>query len=190
MLNRLLLLIFIVSSFPSLACTCPPSLLNLEECKKYELIFRGKVKDVKTCELKPGEATFEVLELYKGNATPEFNVLFTCKDPCARQFKPGEEWIIYTRYKQIENAEMDWCSRSRKHFTTDKEDYYLVLYGNDYEDELKFLRKELGLHRLLVKKEVSQNRNTRPDTFQSAIILIVSLGALILFYYLFNRFFR
>ena len=190
MLKPFLFVILFLNGLKTLACTCPPTALSADECKKYELIFRGKVKDVKNCELRPGEALFEILELYKGNATPEFKVLFPCKDACARAFKTGEEWIIYTRYKQIDNAEMDWCSRSRKHFATDKEDYYFVLYGNDYEDELRFLRTELGLHRLLVKKEVSQNRNTRPDTFQSALILIASLSALILFYYLFNRFFR
>lgn len=190
MFKNILVCLLIVLGFKAISCQCPPTQLGLDECKKYELIFRGKVLNVKACELRPGEATFEVLELYKGNATAEFKVLYTCKEACARLFKPGEEWIIYTRYKQIDNAQMDWCSRSRKFFNSDKEDYYSVLYGNDYQDELSFLRKELGLHRLLAKQEISQNRNKHPSTTESALILISSLFALLLFYYLFNRFFR
>jgi hypothetical protein len=190
MLNRLYTTFLILWGMQSIACTCPPTYLSRVECDKYELIFRGTVKKVTACELRPGEAIFEVLELYKGNATPEFKVLFPCKDPCARLFQPGEEWIIYTRYKQIDNAEMNWCSRSRKHFSADKEDYYAVIYGNDYLDELNFLRKELGIHRLLQKKEVSQNRNERPGTLEAGLILLASLAGLILFYYLFNKFFR
>ena len=190
MFRKSLIYAFVTLWLHGISCQCPPSLLSLEECNKYELIFRGKVLKVKPCELKPGDAIFEIQELYKGNATPEFKVLFACREACARLFKPGEEWIIYTRYKQIDNAEMNWCSRSRKHFNTDKEDYYSVLYGNDYDDELSFLRQKLGLHRTLVKQEVSQNRNKRPDTMTSALILLTSLGGLILFYYLFNRFFR
>lgn len=75
-------------------------------------------------------------------------------------------------------------------FRNDKEDYYLVLYGNDYDDELAFLRKNLGTHRLLKDMQVSESRNEKPGVMQSAIILISSLLVLILFYYLFNRFFR
>jgi hypothetical protein len=173
------------------ACQCPLTQLGLEECNKYEIIFKGKIISVVECGSKPGEAIFEIEELYKGNATKEFKVLFECKGECAQKFLVGEEWIIYSRYKQINNAMMDWCSRSRKYFRNDKEDFYATTYGNDYYDEVKFLRENLGLHRLLAEdKTQSENRNKKPDISETVLILVCSLLAIILFYFLFNKFFR
>jgi hypothetical protein len=174
-----------------LACQCPLTKLGMEECDKYEIIFKGKILSVKDCGDKFGEAVFEVEELYKGNATKEFTVLFECGGECQQKFNPGEEWVIYSRYKQIHNAKMDWCSRSRKFFKIDKEDFYTVTYGNDYYDEVKFLREKLGIHRLLADNKVTDgNRNRLPDKTGFVVVIICSLLGIILFYYLFNRFFR
>jgi hypothetical protein len=188
----IVILFFFVSNVSKLfACQCPITILGVEECDKYELIFKGKIKLVKTCGERYGEAVFELDELYKGNASKQFTVLFTCDDVCAQKFQEGEEWIVYTRYKQINNALMDWCSRSRKYFANSKEDFYAVTYGNDYYDELKFLREKLGLHRF-IKKEMTaeEKRNRQPTKNQTIIMLICSLGAILLFYWLFNRYFK
>jgi hypothetical protein len=172
-------------------CTCPPTDLSLAECAKYEIIFRGVIDKVNPCGERFGEAIFLVDELYKGNATREFKVLFECNDKCAQVFSAGEEWIIYSRYKQIDNAKMDWCSRSRKYFKIEAQDFYLVNYGNDYDDEIKFLREKLGNHRLLSRTHTEDhNRNKRPDTTQTIILLMSSIVAIVIFYLLFNRFFR
>lgn len=163
----------------------------MRECDKYEIIFKGRIDSVKPCENNSGEAFFRIDELYKGNVTQYFKVLFKCDEPCAVQFNPGEEWIIYTRYKQVNNAMMDWCSRSRKYFKVENQDFYKVNYGNDYDDEVEFLRKNLGLHRVASgSKNISEKRNIKPSTNQSIIILICSLAAIILFYWLFNKFFK
>jgi hypothetical protein len=173
------------------ACQCPSTSLSIVESNKYEIIFKGKVSSVKACSDKKGEAVFLIEELYKGNTGPQFKVLFSCKDECSRAFQKGEEWIIYARYKQMDNALMDWCSRSRKYFKIDKEDYYTAIYGNDYEDELKFLKENLGVHRLLDDNfSKAEGRNIIPGTTQMVVILIVSLLVIILFYGLFNKYFR
>jgi hypothetical protein len=186
-----LLILTFISTLNVFSCNCPPTTLSKSECEKYEIIFRGIVKSVKPCESLPGEAVFEVQELYKGNATPMFTVLFKCDDPCFANFVPGDEWIIYTRYKQIGNALMDWCSRSRKFFRHEKEDYYKVNYGTDYFDELRFLRENLGLHRLLVEqKNDAGNRNKLPDTSEKIMYLLISIGTIVLFYVLFRKFFK
>jgi hypothetical protein len=190
LLRRAFVSLFVFLVFAVEACQCPPSVLSLKECEKYEIIFKGKVVSAKTCDTRPGEAIFEVSELFKGNTEKKFRLYFTCKDDCAREFAVGDEWIIYTRYKQIDNAQMDWCSRSRKYFRFDKEDYYTELYGNDYDDELTFLRSTLGNHRVMEKKQVSEERNKKPNVTESIYILISSLGAIILFYFLINRFLK
>lgn len=190
------ILIFLFLSFfgmPSRinACQCPLSALSLDECDKYEIIFKGKILSVTPCGSKFGEAMFDVEELYKGNTEQQFKVLFDCNEDCAYNFQVGEEWIIYSRYKQINNAKMDWCSRSRRLFKNDKEDYYTATYGNDYADEVEFLQENLGLHRVMVKKEISaMERNKLPDVKESIAILLFSLGGILLFYFLFKKYFK
>jgi uncharacterized OB-fold protein len=188
-----LALLFFLCGIPSgmLACQCPVTVLSLTECEKYEVIFRGKVLSVTSCDNKPGEALMEVLELYKGYAEKKIKVMFNCNEPCYYEFKPGEEWIIYSRYKQVNTALMDYCSRSRRYFSSSKEDYYTASNGNDYEDELKFLREKLGLHRLVETKQNSDySRNSLPNSTQSVIILLVSIAALLGFYFIFNRYLK
>lgn len=188
---KVALLFFCVLGYSAHACECPYTALSLDECAKYEIIFRGKIISVKPCGEKPGEAVFEIEELYKGNSEKEFKVLFECDDPCATKFAEGEEWIIYSRYKQIGNAMMDWCSRSRKYFKNDNEDFYAVTYGNDYYDEAKFLKANLGTHRLLQSKpSADYTRNKIPGVNKTIILVVCSLLAIVLFYWLFNRFFK
>lgn len=183
--------LFLFNAYIINACQCPLTTLGLEECNKYEVIFKGKILSVETCKDKFGTAIFEVEELYKGNASKKFTVLFECDIECAQEFSEGEEWIIYSTYKQVDKAIMNWCSRSRKFFKNEKEDFYAVTYGNDYYDELKFLREKLGLHRLLVLKEsTTQNRNERPTTNQTILMLIISISAILLFYWLFKKYFK
>ena len=184
-------LLFNCISFCTKACQCPLTSLSTEECDRYEIIFKGKIVSVKNCNQNFGEAIFEVEELYKGNATKQFKVLFECGVECALLFNVGEEWVMYTRYKQIDNALMDWCSRSRKFFKNEKEDFYAVTYGNDYYDEVKFLQEKLGLHRLLTDtKNAAEGRNVRPSGNQTIIILIASIVFLLLFYWLFNKWYK
>lgn len=188
---KYLVLFFLVLNSLARACQCPQTTLSLKECEQYEIIFKGTIKSIKTCDQKFGEAMFEVQELYKGAITQTFKVLFDCNETCAQKMLLGEEWIIYTRYKQVENAKLDWCSRSRKFFKVDKEDYYTVNYGNDYYDEVKFLREKLGTHRFLTEKSTKvENRNKLPNANESIIILLASLAVIVGFYFVFNRYFK
>jgi hypothetical protein len=184
-------LFLILHSSPCLACQCPGTSLSLQECGKYELIFRGRIDSVVACQDKRGETYFTVFELYKGVSRARFKVIFDCDLPCTQAFNVGEEWIIYTRYKQIDNAKIDWCSRSRKRIKNEKEDFYLLTYGNTYDEELNFLRKHLGNHSLLKDDpNAVVNRNQHPDRMEMVIYLLCSIAAMVIFYYLFNRFFK
>ena len=173
------------------ACECPGSTLSKETLGQYEIIFRGKVETVAACGSRPGEAVFAVDELYKGEIPARFTVVFDCDGPCAEGFGEGEEWIIYSRFLQVKNARMDWCSRSRKYFRNENEDHYAVNYGVEYFDEVEYLRNTLGLHRTLSDRpSQSTPRNIRPDVTQSAVILCASLAGIVLFYWLFRRLFK
>jgi hypothetical protein len=189
-MKPLLLLSFLFAFTAGKCCECPLSVLSMEEAEKYEVIFRGTIVSVKDCGSRFGEAMFRVDELYKGNATREFKILFECGVPCQQAFNRGDEWIIYSRYKQLDNALMDWCSRSRKYFRNEKEDFYKVNYGNDYFEELRFLRSNLGLHRTLSERPQVTGRNQIPGIRGSVIIILCSVGVILLFYWVFNRYFR
>lgn len=189
----IILLSFLIhhSSF-LIACQCPVTKLSLKECDKYEIIFRGRIIKDTLLEGKKGEATFEILELYKGVVPPQFKVLFETGTECAQVFAIGEEWIIYTIYKQATNAKMDWCSRSRKYFKNEKLDFYTVTYGNDYDDELKFLREKLGLHRTLGESDAKPNwqGNQIPTQKEFIIYLLLSIIGVVGFIFLAKKFLK
>jgi hypothetical protein len=184
--------VFFLFAFESgFACQCPLTTLSEAECDKYSVIFKGKVISVKNCDHNLGEAVFEVEELYRGDVTKHFKVLFECGEECAKGFNAGEEWIIYSNYKQVSNVMMDWCSRSRKYFKIAKEDYYTSTYGNDYDDEVAFLRQNLGLHKIAEQIDNTVGEpNQRPNMTQTIILLVCSLSAMILFYWLFRKYFH
>ena len=173
------------------ACQCPFTVLSLAECNKYEIIFKGRIDSIKNCADNYGEVIFQIDELYKGNTTKHFKILFDCKEECAVKFAVGEEWIIYSNYKQITNGKMDWCSRSRKYIKVENQDFYTVNNGNDYLTEVRFLREKLGLHRVKVDvQNAAANRNIRPTNTQSIITLICSILAVFLFYWMVNKFLK
>jgi hypothetical protein len=191
LLKFLFIGIFVLNAGRAAACQCPVTDLSLQECAKYQVIFRGVVDSVKACGDRPGEAYFRILELYKGSIPDGFTVVFDCSSDCAAGFNPGEEWIIYTNHRQVTNGRMDWCSRSRKYIKNPKEDLYRENTGVDYFEEAEFLEKNLGLYRPLSSNKVSaENRNIRPDKTQTIVILFVSMAAILLFYWLFNKFFK
>jgi hypothetical protein len=182
---------FLLACKPVFGCQCPLTTLSEAECDRYSVIFKGKVLSVKSCEGNLGEAVFEVEELYRGDVTKRFKVLFECNGECAKGFNAGEEWIIYSNYRQVSNVMMDWCSRSRKYFKIAREDYYTSTYGNDYDEEVTFLRKNLGLHKIAEQIENTVGEpNQRPDMTQTIILLVCSLSAMILFYWLFRKYFH
>lgn len=184
--------IVILTSYFASACQCPTTKLGMEECNKYDLIFRGRIDSVSNCIDKRGHAFFKILELYKGLAAERFEIIVDCEGECAQVLNVGEEWIIYANYKQATNAKLEWCSRSRKFFRNEKEDYYALTSSAPYEDELKFLQNNLGLHKPL--KPIENQRigepNQLPTQKEFIVYLFLSIVGMLVFYYLFNKFFK
>ena len=174
----------------SFACQCPITSLTDKETNKYDIIFKGKIKSIKLNN-KNSEAIFEVDELYKGLLAQDFKILFNDADLCKIELRAGDEWIIYTNYHQIDNATLDFCSRSRKFFKNNKEDFFAETIGISYDEELRYLQTTLGLHKLMKENPNRvENRNILPTSNQTIIMVICSLLALIAFYWLFNKFFK
>lgn len=181
-------LLFLVQT--SRACQCPLTTLSTAECDKYDIIFKGKVSNIKP-NGKKSEALFTVDELYKGMIAKEFTLLYDNEDACKLELRPGDEWVIYANYHQIDNAKLDFCSRSRKYIKNVKEDFFAETSGVPYDEEVSFLQEKLGLHKVLKENpNRAENRNILPNTNQLIIGFICSLLGLFLFYWLFNRFFK
>jgi len=174
----------------ALACQCPLSSLDQKELQKYEIIFKGKIKAIKLDKEK-SEAIFIVSELYKGMLADDFKIIFNDADVCKLELRAGDEWIIYTNYFQIDNAKLDFCSRSRKYIKNIKEDFFAETTGISYDDELGYLQENLGLHKLMKNNpNIVENRNIIPNNNQFIIVLICSMLGLIVFYKLFNKLFK
>lgn len=183
-----IIFVFLWSSKVTSACQCPLTGLNETETNKYSIIFRGKISSFILKEDTYSEAVFEVKELYKGNSKQTFKILINNSDPCKLDLRIGEEWIIYANYKQIDNAVLDFCSRSRKFFSNSKEDFFYTTTGVTYDEELRYLQSHLGLHKLL-KEDTNkvENRNQLPNKNQFIIILIASLLGVIAFYWFIKK---
>lgn len=184
-------LCFLLMTRLSQACQCPVTSLSQSELDKYDIIFKGKISEVKP-NGKKSEAVFIIDELYKGMVSKEFTLLFDDEDVCKLELRPGDEWIIYANYHQIDNAKLDFCSRSRKFIKNVKEDFFAETTGVTYDEEFTFLQEKLGLHKVLKENpnKAIESRNILPSTNQMIIGFLCSLGGLFLFYWLFNRFFK
>lgn len=190
MKNIIIIFLFIFTTHVSMACQCPITQLNEKELSKYEIIFKGSIKSIKLNKSK-SEAIFTISELYKGVISQDFKIFFDDEDPCKLQLRVGEEWIIYTKYYQVDNAKLDYCSRSRYFIKNLNEDFFAETTGMSYDEELRYLQTNLGLHKLL-KENINkvENRNILPNTNQLIITLLGSILGLIGFYVIVNKLFK
>lgn len=189
-MKQLFLIVFILFSKLGFACQCPITELSDKELNKYDLIFKGKIQSI-TLNREQSEALFLVEELYKGNAASSFKVFFNDLDDCKLELRAGDEWIIYTSYRQVDNAKLDFCSRSRKFFKVAKEDFFAVTTGISYEEELRFLQTKLGLHKLLKDNPNKvENRNIIPSSNQFIIIIVCSIAGVLMIYVIVNKLFK
>ncbi len=187
-MSKLILLFTLFITSTVIACQCPLTSLSKEELNKYDLIFKGKIESIKLTNTINSEAVFFVDELYKGNLAQHFTVYFNDKDECKLPMRVGDEWLIYTNYKQIDKGKLDFCSRSRTFIKNSKEDFFAVTTGVSYDEEYRFLQTTLGLHKLL--KDVpnrSENRNIIPSKNQFILTLLISLLGIVGFYWLIKK---
>lgn len=182
--------LFILISKLSFSCQCPLTQLNTVELNKYDIIFKGSIKSIKLNKVN-SEAIFTISELYKGIIAQDFKIIFNNEDACKLELRVGDEWIIYTSYYQIDNAKLDFCSRSRKYIKNIKEDFFAETTGISYDEEHRYLKTNLGLHKLLKNNPNRvENRNIIPNSNQFILFLICSVLGLLLFYWLFNKLFK
>jgi len=190
-MKHIIVLLFLVLFLKNgYACQCPITQLNALELNKYEIIFSGQINQLKMNGAN-SEAIFTIKELFKGMIAQNFKVIFNNDDACKLELRKGDDWIIYSNYNQIDNAKLDFCSRSRLYIKNIKEDFFAVNTGISYDEELKYLQKNLGLHKLLKNNPNKiENRNKLPTNNQFIIILLFSMAGLIFFIWLVGKFLK
>lgn len=172
------------------ACQCPLTALNVEETNKYDVIFKGKINSI-NLKGELSEAQFLVNELYKGVIAEKFKIIFNDVDICKLEMRAGDEWIIYANYNQVTSAKLDFCSRSRKFFKSAKEDFFAVTTGVSYDEEIIYLQKALGLHKIQAATDnKTLERNIIPSTNQFMLMLLLSIVGIVFFYWLVNKFLK
>ena len=176
------------------ACDCPPmEKLSVEGLQTYQVIFSGRVDSV-SLKGEKGIVWFLIDTLFKGESARTIPVYFDKSSNCRMEFEKGFEWIIYASYKNFGKAEVEFCSRSRKHFTDEAGDYYTVNNGMSYASELVFLKNNLGL-KAFKKPEPSIDKNLQrelihPSPFQMLYWLGFSLAGFLGIYYLMKKFLK
>jgi hypothetical protein len=164
----------------------------MELLKSYDIIFKGKVIAV-NC--KPGvykEAVFEISDLFKGSSAQHVKVLIDTVSDCSKPVLKGQLWLIYSNYKQWQRPLLNWCSRSRKWFENENEDYYAFANGLSFEDEITFLKSKLGRQRIITsaEPETTGERNVLPQPFMLLILIGISSVGLILLNVVLKRFLK
>ena len=187
------LLLFFHSQIEACDCSAFPPLsksIFRPENKKM-IVFRGKVLNVGKCN-KLSECNFEVEELFFGNTTKNITAFFDCESSCMMNFNPGEDWIIYGEYVQVEKIKIEFCSRSRKISGTVNEEIDNLAYGMSIADELIWLREKIGKKIIKPNNEqrLAGHRNEKPDPSTKIILILISIVAMVLFLIFSKKFFK
>ena len=139
---KFLVVIFsFVSLFATSQCTCDVILpMTFEATAGVEVIFYGRVVEVKEGCTEESVVVFDVEEEYKGGLKRSQEVLYICGTECGMSFVEGEQWIIYGSKNNAQEVLVDWCSRSRRKFDNESEDFYRGLLESTFDQEIEFLR--------------------------------------------------
>lgn len=185
---KIIFLLFLFSKV-IIACKCTTPPISNQVFKKYEIIFYGKIDSVSRCTTE-GIATayFTISELYKGKVEKQVEVNFDCSSSCMMSFSKGEEWLIYATYQRFDVLLAKFCEHSRKCIINSK-DYYLINSQKTFEEEREFLKTNLGIQSFIHKNDLNQEqknlkgRNEQPSNLNKLWLLLVSLGIMIIIYY-------
>jgi hypothetical protein len=161
------------------------------------VIFYGKVDSIIPCHNSGiGTAYFTIINLYKGSAEQKVAVDYDCTSACMMSLSKNDEWIIYSTYQRFDLLTVSICSHSRKKISDGSADFYQVSSGRSFEEENNFLKKTLGVlpfashNELNDQQKEMQPHNDQPTAINKLWLLIISLAATVIIYFVSKKFFR
>jgi hypothetical protein len=191
-MKKALALIWILLNLPAFACQCDSisTSLNKQTVSSYDLIFYGKVTKVASVQ-HTGLASFSIDKIFQGKSYQNIDLSFDNQSSCAMSFSPDEEWIVYAKYISYGHAEIVFCSPSRKKMSSNTDDYYSMIHGKSFEDELIWLEKEFGIKELNRSSAESPRRELlHPVGMERLWLYLGGLLGLALIWFLTRKFLR
>lgn len=181
------LFFFLCSYLVQSACTCDVILpMTFESTAGVPVIFYGEVTKVSEgCE-EESNVYFRIIEQYKGHVDSHQKVVYKCGTECGMSFIPGEKWIIYGGLKNDQSITVDWCSRSRRSFQNQKEDFYKGLLGSSFQEEMKFLRSNFEVNKVF-KKGISERKYQQMNPKNIPWLLGIGAAFMLVGYLVFTR---
>ncbi|MCD6067629.1 MAG: hypothetical protein K0S33_2455 [Bacteroidetes bacterium] len=180
-------------AYSTAACECPElPRLNKEYAETYQLIFKGAVKTVGTCN-KVNKAHFIVHELFKGSSPKEIDVYFDCTGDCAMSFNPGETWIIYANYAQLGKPDISFCSRSRKQVDNEVQVQANFIPSDlSFGQELEWLQTNLDAQAFLETNNNADfsHKNELPTPEKAIVLVAISFAGMLILYFVIRKFMK
>ncbi len=189
---RKLLLIFILLSENIFACDCPPlAKPDSSVFAKYDAIFRGRII-ARSPDKAETFVIFKVIDVFKGVVGEEIELLDDRSSDCALNFDAGQEWIIYADYRKFGKLGADMCSHSRMMPANDTPDVYAVSHHMSYGREITVLEQALGKRDFYKKEEnpLEKRDLIKPSGWGMILLVIISVAALAIIYFLVNKFLK
>lgn len=191
MKKHLGLIVLLFASQLAFACKCEALMpITKSACEPYNAIFTGQIDSVSACDTKGfSTAYFTIAEVYKGLLEKNTRVQFDCASSCLMSFATGEQWIIYAKYEQFDVLNVSLCSNSRKLFADESSDIYALTAERSFEQEKQFLQQTLGIQKLK-EEQTLQNptgRNIQPSGINKLVLLIISVMAMVIIYFITKR---
>lgn len=193
-INLFIIFFLLTFSKPLFSCDCPNTpKLSLEYCAQYNLIFRGTVQKVATCN-EINHATFFIQELFKGESKKAVELYFDCSSDCKMNFSIGETWVIYANYIQLNKPKVMICSRSRKLVDNEiKVATNFIASDLGFNEECDWLKQNLGVKKINLEdniKTIDTHRNQLPDKEFSIVLILISLLFFLVLIYLLKKYFN
>lgn len=189
------LLLIIASTQGVWACKCKPTELTIVECRKFDLIFKCKIEAVTDCQNNRSIAEASILELYKGELTEKVNFSYDCASSCLMSFSKNETWLIYAKKNAQDQFEVSLCDRNRMLFIKPEEDYYFTNTDISFEDEISYLKKNIGLKLNNTNQskpaiDITQRENNDTSGINKLALLFMSLVLFLGVYLIANKFIK
>ncbi len=202
----LLTFLFVYTCTSIYPCNCETSLpkISREETETYTLIFTGYVKKLYVVEKESGKeffAEFVVSQPFKGLVPRDIKIAYDGITSCQMRFLPGDEWLLYVKKDSVNKKWwVNYCERSRRYAEPGEEDEYTVYSGMTLDEELRFLGKNYASGQIvgedtltMIEEEnkivIDSRRDVHYGTPREKIILLIcSLAAMIIIYWIIKRF--
>ncbi len=207
MKNLLLSAFILTAGFTAAwACDCPvhPGKLTKAKTDSFQVIMRARVELPFPCSGPESQTRFEGLELFKGKGVPKIlEITHDCKSACRMPFEKDQEWLLFIRTDSAQKEyRVTYCERNRPKPTDPQQDDYTLYNEMNYEEELRWLRKNMLPAYFLEPEEaqtvitqdltiIDQNRNLRyANDTQKIFIVVGSFLFMIVLIWVVKRFLK